>query len=409
MKKRIAALLLSTVMAFSLTACGNSAKTEKTDNKETKQTTEAVEDMSFDEMVDAAKGTTVTFYGWGGDDSLNDWLDNYYAPRLKEKYDITLERVPMDIDAILSQLSGEISTDKKDGDIDMIWINGENFKTCKENNMLYGPFAEELPNFQSYIDTDDEETNADFCFPIEGYEAPYGKAQLVMIADTAVTPDLPTNTDEFMEFCKANKGKVTYPALPDFTGSAFVRNVIYDICGYEQFMDMEADKETVKAAIEPALEYLRELNPYLWNEGKTFPKDSTALTNMYSDGEVVMDISYGLLSIIPKDKEGNPIEDLEEYAIMEENQELKAWVAIARYMQSFDDTDGDGIANVPEYYSTTHDRKVVEDSRNIINLLKNPNKFSVAIIGICFVAVVLIILLIFAVRKVIKKIRNKKH
>ena len=259
MKKRIAALLLSTVMAFSLTACGNSAKTEKADNKETKQTTEAVEDMSFDEMVDAAKGTTVTFYGWGGDDSLNDWLDNYYAPRLKEKYDITLERVPMDIDAILSQLSGEISTDKKDGDIDMIWINGENFKTCKENNMLYGPFAEELPNFQSYIDTDDEETNADFCFPIEGYEAPYGKAQLV-------------------------------------TGSAFVRNVIYDICGYEQFMDMEADKETVKAAIEPALEYLRELNPYLWNEGKTFPKDSTALTNMYSDGEVVMDISYGAYS-----------------------------------------------------------------------------------------------------------------
>ena len=215
---------------------------------------------------------------------------------LKEKYDITLERVPMDIDAILSQLSGEISTDKKDGDIDMIWINGENFKTCKENNMLYGPFAEELPNFQSYIDTDDEETNADFCFPIEGYEAPYGKAQLVMIADTAVTPDLPTNTDEFMEFCKANKGKVTYPALPDFTGSAFVRNVIYDICGYEQFMDMEADKETVKAAIEPALEYLRELNPYLWNEGKTFPKDSTALTNMYSDGEVVMDISYSAYS-----------------------------------------------------------------------------------------------------------------
>ena len=39
----------------SLTACGNSAKTEKADNKETKQTTEAVEDMSFDEMVDAAK------------------------------------------------------------------------------------------------------------------------------------------------------------------------------------------------------------------------------------------------------------------------------------------------------------------------------------------------------------------
>ena len=123
----------------------------------------------------------------------------------------------------------------------------------------------------------------------------------------------------------------------------------------------------------------------------------------------VLDKSYGLISIVPKDKNGDPIENLEDYAIMDGKTELKAWVAIAKYMQSFDDTDGDGIANVPEYYSTTHDRKVVEDSRNIINLLKNPNKFSVAIIGICFVAVVLIILLIFAVRKVIKKIRNKKH
>lgn len=119
----------------------------------------------------------------------------------------------------------------------------------------------------------------------------------------------------------------------------------------------------------------------------------------------VMDISYGLLSIIPKDKEGNPIEDLEEYAIMEENQELKAWVAIARYMQSFDDTDGDGIANVSEYYATTHGRKVVENSRNPVQLLKNPNKFFVLMIGIVTVAVLIVLLLIFFIRKVLRKRR----
>ena len=56
-----------------------------------------------------------------------------------------------------------------------------------------------------------------------------------------------------------------------------------------------------------------------------------------------MDLSYGLLSLQPKDKDGHPIENLEDYAIMEGNRELKAWDAIARYMQSFDDTDGDGI------------------------------------------------------------------
>ena len=119
----------------------------------------------------------------------------------------------------------------------------------------------------------------------------------------------------------------------------------------------------------------------------------------------VMDISYGLLSIIPKDKEGNPIENLEEYAIMEENQELKAWVAIARYMQSFDDTDGDGIANVSEYYATTHGRKVVENSRNLFQLLKNPNKFFMLMIGIVTVTVLIVLLLIFFIRKILRKRR----
>lgn len=118
----------------------------------------------------------------------------------------------------------------------------------------------------------------------------------------------------------------------------------------------------------------------------------------------VMDISYGLLSITPKDKDGNPIENLEDQAIMEGQQELKAWVAIARYMQSFEDTDGDGIANVPEYYATTHGRKVVEDSRNIVDLLKNPNKFSVMIIGIVVAMILIILLLIFILRRIIHRI-----
>lgn len=295
MKKRILAALLSAVMVLSLAACGSSGSgsSESSSSSAAESTGTASEETSFDDLVEEAKGTTVTFYGWGGDDLLNQWLDDYFAPRMKEKYDITMERVPMDIEDILSQLSGEVQAGKEDGDIDMIWINGENFKTCKENNMLYGPFAEQLPNFQSYIDADDTENQYDFCYPIEGYEAPYGKAQVVFMNDSAVTPEQPANTDELLEYCKKYKGKVTYPALPDFTGSVFVRNVIYDICGWEQFQDMEADKETVKEAIEPALAYLRELNPYLWNEGKTFPESSTTVDNMFADGELVMNVTYG--------------------------------------------------------------------------------------------------------------------
>ena len=123
----------------------------------------------------------------------------------------------------------------------------------------------------------------------------------------------------------------------------------------------------------------------------------------------VMKMSYGLLSLEPKDKDGNPIENLEDQAVMEGDRELKAWDAIARYMQSFDDTDGDGIANVSEYYATTHGRKVVDDSKNIISLIKNPNKFTAIIVSVTLIIIVMIVLVTVLIRKVVRKIRKKKN
>ena len=284
--KRLIAMLLAVLMLLSLTACG-SKKTEEMD----------LANASWEEILEAAKGTTVTFYGWGGDENRNNWLNTTVADYVKENYDVTLEVVGMNIDDILTKLSGEKMAGTKAGSIDMIWINGENFYSAKDNGLLYGPFTQKLPNMANYIDLDDPETLNDFCMPIDGYEAPYAKAQMVMYADTAVTPDLPNSAEELLAFCQANPGKVTYPALPDFTGSAFVRNLIYEICGWEQFQTMAADYDTVKVAIEPALEYLRQLNPYLWNEGKTFPDASTTVDAMFADGELVMNMSYGPFSV----------------------------------------------------------------------------------------------------------------
>ena len=281
MMKRLLALALACVMLLGLAGCGKKAAALDLEN------------ASWDEILEAAKGTTVTFYGWGGDENRNNWLNTTVAAHVKENYDITLEVVGMNIDEILAKLSGEKQAGAKTGSIDMIWINGENFYSAKDNGLLWGAFTGKLPNMEKYIDLNDPETLNDFCMPIEGYEAPYAKAQMVMYADTAVTPDLPASAAELLQFAKANPGKVTYPALPDFTGSAFVRNIIYEICGWEQFQTMEADYETVKAAVEPAMEYLRELNPYLWNEGKTFPDSSTAVDAMFMDGELVMAMSYG--------------------------------------------------------------------------------------------------------------------
>ena len=153
---------------------------------------------------------------------------------------------------------------------------------------------------------------------------------------------------------------------------------------------------------------------YLTKDGKREEIQDDKLYKVVTDlytGQMlgsVTDVSYGLLKIEPKDKNAKLLKNLEDEAITDGKTELKAWVAIARYMQSFEDTDGDGIANVSDYYSTTHGRKVVEDSRNIADLLKHPNKFAGMIMGICAGLLFLIIVIIWLIRKLIRKIRVKK-
>lgn len=153
---------------------------------------------------------------------------------------------------------------------------------------------------------------------------------------------------------------------------------------------------------------------YLTKDGKREEIQDDKLYKVVTDlytGQMlgsVTDVSYGLLKIEPKDKNGKLLKNLEDEAITDGKTELKAWVAIARYMQSFEDIDGDGIANVSDYYSTIHGRKVVEDSRNIADLLKHPNKFAGMIVGICAGLLFLIIVIIWLIRKLIRKIRVKK-
>lgn len=292
MKKLLAVLLMMTMIG--LAGCQK--------KEESNSSTEVSADETWANVLEEAKGTTVTFYGWGGSQMTNEWLDNAVADYLLENYDVTLERVPMNIDEILNKLLGEKQLEAE-GTIDVVWINGENFSTAKSNDLLYGPFVKQLPNYNHYIDGESLEANYDFGFAIEGYEAPYGKAQFVLIADETVS-DLPLDHEALLAMAKAHPGKITYPALPDFVGSAFVRNIIYDTVGFENVKDLPADKEAVRKAIKPAMDYLLTLKPYLWMEGKSYPATSALVDNMYSDGELMMTMSYNPNHVAGKIKTG---------------------------------------------------------------------------------------------------------
>ena len=107
----------------------------------------------------------------------------------------------------------------------------------------------------------------------------------------------------------------------------------------------------------------------------------------------VTDMSYGLLSLVPKFADGTPIERYEDAVIKVDGKELKAWHAIAQYMMSFEDTDNDGIPNIPSSYAKAEGRKVVENGTDLKDLLSNPNKFFFMIVGIVVVLLVLIVVI----------------
>lgn len=118
----------------------------------------------------------------------------------------------------------------------------------------------------------------------------------------------------------------------------------------------------------------------------------------------VTDVSMGILSIQPKFADGAPIENIEDAVIYTDGQEIKAWVAIAEYLEAFEDTDGDGIPNVDASYREAQNRKEVQDSKNLFDLVKNPNKYAVIIVLAVLLAIVLVVFLLILIIKLIRKI-----
>ncbi|UWD49047.1 ABC transporter substrate-binding protein [Clostridioides difficile] len=284
MKKRILTILLCLGLVFGLVGCSNNDKKEEPQKDILKSSNE--------EILKSAKGTTVNFYGYGGNEVMNKWFDSYVIPKMKKDYDITVKRVGMDIENILNKLLSEKQAGNAKGTIDVVWINGENFKTAKENKLLFGPFVDKLSNYKKYVDSSSEDVTTDFGVKVDGMEAPWGKSQFAVVTDTSKINTKITDAETLKEAIVSNPGKFTYPAPPDFTGSAFVRNIIYDVVGYDKVKNLPEDEAKVKQAIQPAMDYLKEIKPYLWNKGKTYPATSSQLDNMYSDNETYFTMTY---------------------------------------------------------------------------------------------------------------------
>lgn len=245
-------------------------------------------DEGFAELVRQARGSEVKWYMWGGSTTINSWVDGYVAPAVKEKFGITLKRVPADAAVFVNKLLAEKQAGGK-GSMDLLWINGENFRNAMENGLLQGPITPLLPNFRLI---DAATVEFDFGYPTKGYEAPYGRAQFVFEYDSAALPEPPRTFAALKAWVKDNPGRFTYPKPPDFTGSAFIRQVFYAVSGgHGQFLG-GFDRALYEERSAALFAYLQEIKPYLWQEGKNYPKDVAALDTLFERGEVSLNMSY---------------------------------------------------------------------------------------------------------------------
>ncbi len=244
-------------------------------------------DPAWDAVLAKAKGERVYWNAWGGDPRTNAFIA-WVGEQVLKQDGVELRQVKLtDTGEAVARVVAEKAAGRdRDGSVDLIWINGPNFLAMKQKGLLYGPFADRLPNSR-YIDTAHEPSNVvDFTIPVDGYESPWRLAQFVFIYDSAKVPAPPRSLNALTEWIKAHPGRFTYPDPKDFMGASFLKQVLIDLAPDRARLSQPADAAAFKAETAPLWAWCDRVRPYLWREGVEYPANESALIQALNDGEV---------------------------------------------------------------------------------------------------------------------------
>ena len=284
---------LAAAVALTVTACSAAGGTA-TSPTTSGATGGAAAESNWDAVLAEANGQTVNWYMYGGDDTLNAFVTGYVADQLS-RAGVTLNQVKITdtVDAV-NKVLGEVQAGRTtDGSVDAIWVNGENFATGVQANLWSCGWDKTLPNSQ-FIDFTDPAVANDFCIPVNGCEAVWQQGDSALVYDSAElgTADVASMASLF-DWARANPGRFTYPAPPDFTGSMAVRTILYDTIGGPAALAgpfNETDYTTATAKLWPRL---KDIAGSLWRGGETYPQSQSAVEKLYSDGEISAFFTYG--------------------------------------------------------------------------------------------------------------------
>jgi putative thiamine transport system substrate-binding protein len=242
-------------------------------------------------VLEEAKGQTVYWHAWGGDPKINDFI-SWVGEQALSRHGVTVMQVKLasTADAVARVVSEKRAGQDQDGAVDLIWINGENFAAMKGNDLLFGPFAEQLPNWPLVDVAGKPATRMDFTEPTLGLESPWAMAQLVFEYDSARLQAPPRDAGQLLDWAQANPGRFTYPQPPDYLGTTFLKQVLYGVVEDPDLLQRPVDAATYDRVTAPLWAWIEKMTPLLWRQGQAYPANEPALGQLLADGEI--DISF---------------------------------------------------------------------------------------------------------------------
>lgn len=247
----------------------------------------------WQDIVKKAKGQTVYFNGWGGSDVINDYI-RWAGEQVAERYGVKVKHVKVtDIGDVVGRILAEKSGGRtSDGTVDLVWVNGENFRAMKEQGLLPGPYTQILPNYQ-LVDTENKPTTRfDFTVPVDNLEVPWGMAQLVFMYDSARLATPPKSMQALLEYAEKHPGRVTYPALPNFHGTTFVKQALLELTPDPEVFSRPVAEADFVAVTAPLWTFLDALHPLMWRNGRSFTSSSSEMKQLFADGEIDISLSF---------------------------------------------------------------------------------------------------------------------